>query len=137
MAQPAHRGSPRQYALRGDLNRIGDQKTGQQTNTELAQKLGATFVKDLIALRGAANGRQELLSLLGRQTHTGVGNGDAGAVLPGLQEHPGGGVGLLLPAGSNSVNPVLNRLAQVNLRARIQVLRQQLNQAAQINFKAL
>ena len=74
--------------------------------------------------------------------HVGLGEPDAGVLDPqraalGEQPHPRRRVGLLGPPGGDRVHGVLQQLAQIDLRAGIEVMREQIHQATQIDLEGM
>src|SRR5262249_50571839 len=117
---------------------VTDDEAGEQADAELADEIGGLF-PEFGALGGLANGRQEVMDLL-------LGQGDA-VIAEDKSWRPATALGDKLEsdfaakirlqelASTDGVGTILQQLAQEDLRAAVEVIGQQVDDAAQIDLE--
>ena len=134
-AQPAHGGGvgPARGA-REHRDRRGDHEAGEQADPELAEVVRARQA-ELVALGRGADGGEEGASLLSRQADARVDDAQSRAVR--LEADAGRAVGIDLPARRDGVRAVLQELPDEDLRPRIEVAAEQIDQPGQVHLEVL
>ena len=115
-----------------DADGGADHEAGQQTDAELPQVVAAGKPQ-LVPLGGGADRRQQRGGLLDRQADAGVPAGE-GPRADG-QHHPARAVPVQGAARGDGVDGVLQQLAHVHARARVQVAREQVDHVAQVHLE--
>ncbi len=140
LPDPAHRG--RVGCARGagdDLDRVGDQETGQQADAELAEELAADG-GDVGPLGGAADDGQQRAHVVGGEADAVVADDELLVAAGGhdldrsLDDRD---VVAERGSGPDGVVRVLHELAQVDALVAVEVVAEDLDEAAQVNREPL
>ena len=121
---------------RDELDLVGHHERREQPDPELPEELLAAQPEVQVALRGPADGREQLPRLLGGQPDARVRDLEA-AVLAWPQPHAPRCTRVVRTAGGDRVDAVLQQLAHVDARARVQVPREQVDDPAQVDLEGL
>ncbi|GAA3094455.1 hypothetical protein GCM10020254_44510 [Streptomyces goshikiensis] len=117
----------------------GHDEAGEQADAELAEELLAGALQAALrqlavaALGAAADGGEEGVGLGGGQADAGVLDGDAAG--GGGQTDADPRAGLVRLPGGDGVHGVLQQLADVDARAGVEVVGEQVDQAAQVDLE--
>src|SRR5690606_20629373 len=134
VADPFDRGHLAGRAAAHD-DRVAHHEAAEQTDAELAEVAGAALLQDVVALRAAADGRQQVGGLIGREPDAVVaeaeGPVDRGDDVDGSGRSPG----VEVAAGPDRVATVLQQLAEEDVGARVDVAPEQVDDSAEIDLE--
>ncbi|MGX1241561.1 hypothetical protein RKD46_002665 [Streptomyces pseudovenezuelae] len=132
--RPLHgRGVRRTGAAADHADPLGDHEAREQTDPELPEEVRADLLESLGPLGTAPDGGQQVV-------HVRLGESDPGVLDPqgavlGVQPHAGRGVRLLGPPGRDRVHRVLQQFAEIDLRAGVEVMGEEVHQTAQVDLE--
>ena len=117
---------------------LADDETAEKADTELTDVVLAALV-EILTLRGSTDGREETMHFLFGEADAVVLDGQLGSVAArdGDADGPLRRIGLLMGSSADCVGRVLQQLAHVHRRARVEVIRQEVDDPTQVNLKSV
>ena len=122
---------------RDDDDLVADDETGEQANAEAADEIDGA-VPEVGALGGLADGGEEAVDFLLGQADAVVAEGEGRRLAArgvDLDSDLAAVVRLQVGAGAQGVHAVLQQLAHEHLRAAVEVVRENVDQATQVDLK--